>query len=387
MTSVSAQSQNQTPSSVTSTTSSSSVFKYDQSNTTAAAAISNSNNLVKNDLTSNLDSKTTAGATATATTIDTNASSGSSNVLSASMGPTQVSTSYSKFQTSTLNPSERINPFDKNKQASATATTTATASAVETTASKPFESSLTSSSYSSSASGSTLDDLTKSRFDKYQGATSQSASRYGTTTTSSDLYSSDSVKSTTSVLGSSSSTTSSSYITGSDITKTEYSVTSSDHSKKQPDTTTSKSVSSSSRANAAKYAFETSKYSTGSMSDSEIIFGSNDIPDALSKRTQFGSNSSNTVDASNSIYESGRNISSFNRSLSVSSDNNGDFANDPRVNTSYRIYEGINNAAFQDYDSPVKTTTSSTVDTASSFSSSYISGSKLFNDDDDYDLK
>ncbi|XP_055297038.1 uncharacterized protein LOC129565824 [Sitodiplosis mosellana] len=296
------------------------------------------------------------------------------------MGPTQVSASYSKFQTSTLNPSERINPFDKNKQVSAIA------SAVETTASKPIESSVTPSSYSSSASGSTLDDLTKSRFDKYQGVPSQSASHYGITTTSSDLYSSDSVKSTTSVLGSSISTTSSSYITGSDLTKSEYSVTSSDCSKKQPDTTKSKTVSSSQRANAAKYAFETSKYSTGSMSDSEIIFGSNDVPDLLSKRTQFGSNSSNTVDASNSIYESGRNVSSFNRSLSVSSDNAGDFANDPRVNTSYRIYEGINNAAFQDYDSPVKTSTSSTSDTAN-FSSSYISGSKLFDDDDDYDLK
>ena len=385
MTSVPAQSQNQTPSSVTSTTSSSSVFKYDQSNTTAAT-ISNSNNLVKSDLTSNLDSKTTTAAIAA--TIDTNASSGSSNVFSASMGPTQVSTSYSKFQTSTLNPSERINPFDKNKQASAPAPVSASG-AVETTASKPLESSVASSSYSSSASGSTLDDLTKNRFDKYQGVTSQSAGRYGTTTTSSDLYSSDSVKSTTSVLGgsSSTSTTSSSYITGSDLTKTEYSVTSSDYSKKQPVTTTSKTVSSSQRANAAKHAFETSKYSTGSMSDSEIIFGSNDLPDSLSRRTQFGSNISNTVDVSNSIFESGRNISSFNRSLSVSSENNGDFANDPRVNTSYRIYEGINNAAFQDYDSPVKTNTSSASETATSFSSTYVSGSKFLNDDDDYDLK
>lgn len=130
------------------------------------------------------------------------------------------------------------------------------------------------------------------------------------------------------------------------------------------------------------------------MSDSEIIFGSTDIPDrdSYSKRSQYGHGASSTVDASNSIYETGRNISSFNRSLSVSSDTNGDFANDPRVNTSYRIYEGIQNAGFQDFDSPVKATpslssaaTASSSDTAAS--STYISGSKIFNDDDDYDLK
>ncbi|XP_031625595.1 cell wall protein RBR3-like [Contarinia nasturtii] len=306
------------------------------------------------------------------------------------MGPTQVSASYSKFQTNTLNPSERINPFDKNKTASnVTPSTTAT-----------FEStSSVTSSYTSSASGSTLDDLTKNRYDKYQGATAttttiQSTSRYGAPTTSSSLYSSDSdVKSTTSALGS----TTISYATGSDLTKADYSVTASDdYSRKKPaDTITSKTVSSSQRANAAKYAFETSKYSTGSMSDSEIIFGSSDTLDPPSRRSQFGSNNSSTVDASKSIYESNRSMSSFNRSLSVSSDTNGDFANDPRVNTSYRIYEGINNAAFQDFDSPVKTTTASTTasstipETATSFSSTYISGSKIFNDDDDddYDLK
>lgn len=292
------------------------------------------------------------------------------------MGPTQVSTSYSKFQTSTLNPSERINPFDKNKPS--TGVTSSSIATLESTSS--VSSSVTSSSYTSS-------------FDKYQGTTAttitttnQSTSRYVAPTTSSSLYSSDSVKSTTSALGSSTT----SYATGSDLTKTEYSVTSSsdENSRKKPaDTITSKTVSSSQRANAAKYAFETSKYSTGSMSDSEIIFGSNDIPDTFSKRSQFG-----TVDASKSIYESNRNMSSYNRSLSISSDTNGDFANDPRVNTSYRIYEGINNAAFQDFDSPVKTTTSTTTsstipETATSFSSTYISGSKIFNDDDDYDLK
>lgn len=106
----------------------------------------------------------------------------------------------------------------------------------------------------------------------------------------------------------------------------------------------------------------------------------------MSKRTQFGQNSANTVDASNSIYESSRSLESFIRSLSVSSDANADVANDPRVNTSYRIYEGIQNAAFQDFDSPVKTATAST-ENATNFSSTYVSGSKIFEDDDDDDLK
>lgn len=387
MTSVSVQSQNQTPSSVTSTTSSNSVFKYDQINTNpkSATQISSSNNLIKSDLTSNLDS----------TTIDKNVSSSSSNVFSASMGPTQtqVSSGYSKFQASTLNPSERINPFDKNKPpstismsslpstavaASAISTTTTTTTAAESSISKPTESSL----YTSAASSSALDDLTKNRYDKYQGTSNQSINRYdSTSTTTSDLYSSDSIKTSTSAIGSNSS-----YSTGSDLTKTEYSVTTgaSSDSNKKSDT---KPTSTSSRTAAAKYAFGNSQYSTGSMSDSEIIFGSTDIPDTVvSRRSQYGNNASSTIDASNSIYETNRNLSSFNRSLSVSSDTNGDFANDPRVNTSYRIYEGINNAAFQDYDSPVKTNASTSQETAAT--STYISGSKLFNDDDDdYDLK
>lgn len=367
--------QNQTPSSVTSTTSSSSVFKYDQPNTTNAA-ISTSNNL-KSDLTSNLE----------CTTIDSNASAstGSSNVFSASMGPTtQVSSSsYSQFQSNTLNPSERINPFDKNKKPADP--TTASSKPVETTASAPVTS-YTSVSSSSSATGSTLDDLAKNRYDKYQGSQSQSTSGYETTTTSSDLYSSDTLKSTTSATSS----YTSSYTTGSDSAKAERSSTSTvipsgDVDSKRSESS-SKPVTANQRTSAAKYAFGSAQYSTGSMSDSEIIFGSTDIQDPVSKRTQFGQNSANTVDASNSIYESSRSLESFIRSLSVSSDANAEFADDPRVNTSYRIYEGIQNAAFQDFDSPVKTATTST-ENATNFSSTYVSGSKIFEDDDDDDLK
>lgn len=368
--------QNQTPSSVTSTTSSSSVFKYDQTstNTTNAAISTSNNNLTKTDFTmSNLES----------TTIDENASAtSSSNVFSASMGPnttTQVSsTSYSQFQSTTLNPSERINPFDKNKQPS------------ETTASKPVDTTATTSvtsyaSTSSATAGSTLDDLAKSRYDKYQGSQSQSSSRYATTTTtSSDSFSSDTLKNTTStVYGSSSYTTTGSDLTRTDSSSTSTVVPSADYNSKKPDSTT-KPVQPNQRTSAAKYAFGSAQYSTGSFSDSEIIFGSTDIPDSTSKRSQFGSNVASTMDAPDSIYQTNRTLSSYNRSLSVSSDTNGDFANDPRVNTSYRIYEGIQNAAFQDYDSPVKTA-ATTSETATSYTSTYVSGSKMFDNDDDYD--
>lgn len=94
------------------------------------------------------------------------------------------------------------------------------------------------------------------------------------------------------------------------------------------------------------------------------------------------------MDASDSIYATRREVSSYNRSLSVSSETDGDFANDPRVNTSYRIYEGIQNAAFQDFDSPVKTTApsaSTTSDVYSKYSSSYTN--QAATDDDEYDLK
>lgn len=104
-----------------------------------------------------------------------------------------------------------------------------------------------------------------------------------------------------------------------------------------------------------------------------------------------------------SIYQTKRDASIYSRSLSVSSDVNGDFASDPRVNTSYRIYEGIQNAAFQDFDSPVKTATTTTAvasstnvpatsihttNTYTSFSAPRsVRNYSLDGDPDDYDLK
>lgn len=324
---------------------------------------------MKTDITSSLEYTTTIDKITS-----TEPSTGSSNVFSTAVGAQQpVSSSYSQFQSNTLNPSERINPFDKNKQPLAE---TATASKVAENSSTSL-----SACTSSSVTSSTLDDLTKNRYDEYQS--SSSTNRYAASGSTDTV-----VKAAT---DSSTGGSKISDFTASESTK----IPSSDFNltKSEP---VSKPVTANQRTSAAKYAFGTAQYSTGSMSDSEVIFGSTDLPDrdSYSKRSQYGHGGASTVDASNSIYETNRNLSSFNRSLSVSSDANGDFANDPRVNTTYRIYEGIQNAAFQDFDSPVKATpsvssaaTAPSSDTVASFSSTYVSGSKIFNDDDDYDLK
>lgn len=303
----------------------------------------------------------------------------SSNVFSASTGPlssssSQVSSSYSKFQTNTLSSSERINPFDKNKQ---TITTTNTTSDVIKTI-KPIESTVDVAKTSAPpSSSSALDDLTKNRFDKIQSQSS--LSRYGQSSVT-DLY--GGIKRTESSIVVTTASTTSSYTSGTDFMKSDTNFTSSSLSSSKPETTK--------RTDAAKYAFGTAQYSTGSMSDSEIIFG--ELPEFTSSpatKRSYGRSSfaGTSMDVSDSMYAPKKESMTFNRSLSVSSDTNGDFANDPRVNTSYRIYEGIQNAGFQDFDSPVKTSTSTTIADTTKYSSPSSYTKRYSQDDDEYDLK
>lgn len=102
--------------------------------------------------------------------------------------------------------------------------------------------------------------------------------------------------------------------------------------------------------------------SSGSLSDAELIFG--DIPKP--KKTDSYSFGSSTE--SDSIFASGSAAGkqNFAKSISVTSEKDGDFSHDPRV-ASYKIYDGIQNHAFQDYESPVKNNSQAK--------------------DDDYDLK
>lgn len=122
-------------------------------------------------------------------------------------------------------------------------------------------------------------------------------------------------------------------------------------------------------ANISRYSIDTdsdykSKFtrSSGSLSDAELIFG--DIPKP--KKTDSYSFGSSTE--SDSIFASGSATGkqNFAKSISVTSEKDGDFSHDPRV-ASYKIYDGIQNHAFQDYESPVKNNSQAK--------------------DDDYDLK
>lgn len=114
------------------------------------------------------------------------------------------------------------------------------------------------------------------------------------------------------------------------------------------------------------------------LSDADIIFGSKPEPYTSSFKfenySRNRSNSSFTSTSTDSEYVYGtrelKKDNPFQKSLSVSSDKDGDFSHDPTVLES-RTYQGINNDAFTDFDSP-KTT---------------VAKKSWSNIDDDYDLK
>lgn len=119
------------------------------------------------------------------------------------------------------------------------------------------------------------------------------------------------------------------------------------------------------------------------MSDADIVFGAIKVSSTGADSSSFKpssyarnrSNSSFTSTSTDSNYVYGsrdaRRDNSFQKSLSVSSDKDGDFTHDPTVLSSRA---GISNDAFTDYDSPKTSTTSS--------------ATKLWsNNDDEYDLK
>lgn len=341
----------------------------------------------------------------------------SSDVFASSTGSTilEDSASSENLRMNTSNPSERINPFDKSSTRSDSVTS-----------SPPLSAGISRKSESDTGN-STLDDLTKNRFEKYQGVQNQTTGRYvpSTTlpsaTTASDYYASntnDLTKTTITTTPASKTysfdkdnryepskytDTSSTYVRTSSIdnigTKTEpISTTNTESSVRTADSTKS-------RTDAAKYSFGTKQYTSGSMSDAELIFGSKDIPacDRTSSISSFDRGNSTqrrsfsqdrgsyatSVDSSDNIFANKRDHFFQNRSLSVSSDKSDtEFPPDSGNSPSYRIYEGIQNEGFQDFDSPVKTSAPtapiSSVTGISYTGSSYRSGAT---DDDDYDLK
>jgi hypothetical protein len=116
------------------------------------------------------------------------------------------------------------------------------------------------------------------------------------------------------------------------------------------------------------------------LSDADIVFGAKPAAptDPSFKTAGYARNRSNSSFTSTStdsdyIYGSrdARRDNSFQKSLSVSSDKDGDFSHDPGI---LATRSGISNDAFSDYDSPLKTTSSSI-------------SKPWSNNDDDFDLK
>lgn len=99
------------------------------------------------------------------------------------------------------------------------------------------------------------------------------------------------------------------------------------------------------------------------LSDADIIFGATKIAAAaepsfkINARNRSNSSFTSTTTDSDYVYGSrqARRDNSFQKSLSVSSDKDGDFTHDPEV---LATRAGINNDAFSDFDSPLKTTSS-----------------------------
>ena len=117
------------------------------------------------------------------------------------------------------------------------------------------------------------------------------------------------------------------------------------------------------------------------LSDADIIFGSK--PEPYTPTFNYGRNRSNSSFTSTStdsghIYgpRDSRKDNPFQKSLSVSSDTDGDFSHDPAVIASRNV-TGINNDAFMDYDSPKTTVTSKKP----------WSNNDDDDDEDEYDLK
>lgn len=97
------------------------------------------------------------------------------------------------------------------------------------------------------------------------------------------------------------------------------------------------------------------------LSDADIIFGAKpDITSSAFKTDKYSRTRSNssftgsTSGDSDYIYAPRENFrnNSFQKSLSVSSDKDGDFSNDPQVMASRQQFQGISNDAFSDFDSP-----------------------------------
>lgn len=240
---------------------------------------------------------------------------------------------------------ERINPFDKNTTPSYNAKTTGIYSSLSsnvTSTTKPSSPPVT------AKEEKTLDDLTKDRFNRQQGLNDPQSDRCSVPQESPKVAS------------------------------TISSVSDFDYSYKPPPLSMPPAFTSHNAADTADSTHSVDKVDVPKsseaissdfkrppmerkLSDADIIFGNTKPIEAYSSSKYGGygrnrSNSSFTSTSTDSNYIYGSRDSkvrdnSFQKSLSVSSDKDGDFSNDPIVMAT-RAYQGIQNDAFSDYDSP-----------------------------------
>lgn len=296
---------------------------------------------------------------------------------------------------------ERINPFDKNnKNIEKTTAISYGSSSVISAAAPPATTTTT-------TTAKLIEDTTKGLYDAYKSSTIGSAPIPIALTTSatSSYYSS-----TISVAPSTEA--------GKDKKYTSSYSTEKDHSSISSPTVLPDSASSK-RSDASKYSFGSNQYrSSGSMSDADIIFGeefggavrtdsfdkSRPTPalgsSTKNKYSRDGSNFNTSVDSSDSIFGASdikRDTYYTNRSMSVSSAKDVDYIYQPSdsatatTTSTYRVYEGIQNAAFSDFDSPSRSSVSSTTSAAAGGTNtailSNIKNRPTYAEEDDYDLK
>lgn len=351
-----------TPSSTTSTTSSNSVFKYDQQQ-----VIKKTKPIIPTQV-SNFGSTNTSSSSVFCSSIN--------QPVADDIGTYTVTSTIS----STTN--ERINPFDKNNKV------TVTDKRTDSSVTYPYSGSAISSI--SLAKGN--DDTENKSYEQYLGNTAVSTVPSTTKYSTSILSNVDDKD--TKVPSYSSTNTSTEYDSSKHTldTKVEALTTSSK---------TALSNSASKRTETLRDSFASPQYtrSSGSLSDADIIFGN--IPEvrtdsfektrtsssgSVKKYGRDGTNFNTSIDSSDSIFgttETKRDTYYTNRSMSVSSAKDLDHVYHPNSSatapsTNYRIYEGIQNDAFSDFDSPSRSSVSSSTSTKKR---------PTYTDDDEYDLK
>lgn len=327
--------------------------------------------------------------------------SSSSTTATATISDDLIGSYKIQENTYTTASNERINPFDKNNKSVEKTAAIGYGQSVPSVISAPAAPPPATKTTTTTAK--LIEDTTKNQYDAYKSSTIGSAPIPIALTTSatSSYYSS-----TVSVAPIIESVKDKKYTSSYSTEKDHPSISS---PAVLPDSASSK------RSDASKYSFGSNQYrSSGSMSDADIIFGeefggavrtdsidkSRATPglgsSTKNKFSRDGSNFNTSVDSSDSIFggsDTKRDTYYTNRSMSVSSAKDVDYIYQPSdsatatTTSTYRVYEGIQNAAFSDFDSPSRSSVSSTTSATAGGTNTAIKKRSTYADDDDYDLK